>query len=224
MLFPTRLRNSDKTLLGAVNCLLAIPYVAMLYGIFFNYPPKITIDSVVHQYLPNLVFFFSLGINVYLGYKLLWKHYDQTKFKQYLVLTFLTIFWFIWLFIGYLFASEIIYFLVSSIIIAVIFIFLRKFSIRWAIMTSFVTLLVLIMVVAFAFEEDYCWKKGDEIAVGKPDMITISAQEAGDVMSGGIYNPASSSAEVGTAAYYHFKCHQNFDFSKALKEKYLLLK
>lgn len=212
-------------LLGAINCLLAILPAVLLSGFFFEYP-LIPIDSLLHQYLPDSVLLFSIGINIYLAYKLLWKKYDSAKFKQYLILTCLTIFWFIWLFVGYFMASEIVYLISSRILIIGIFFYLKKTSIKWAFVTSFVTFLVMTLAVVFAFEEDYCWKKGDEMVIGQPKMITILGEEARKVMPGG--NDISISEDgttiIGTAAYYHFKCHKTFDLNKALKEKYLFVK
>ncbi len=55
---------------------------------------------------------------------------------------------------------------------------------------------------------DQCWDTGDQMAVGKPATIIISAQEAKDLFGDDIDISASRTVEVGTAAYYHFKCHK----------------
>lgn len=219
------LRKISKfEVLGIINLLIAVLPFSTLIGIVFDFPKQITIDLIIDQYIHNLVLLFSLGLNIYLGYKLLFKHYDIAKFKQYLVLTALTIFWFIWLLLGYLFAAAVIYPVASLVFIIGIFIFIKKLSVRIALLTSAVTILVAVIAVVVGFEEDYCLGEGDELAVGKPTMIVISAQEKEEVFGNALGPIASDSAQVGTAAYYHFKCRRDFDSSRALQEKYLLRK
>ncbi|MDD5146960.1 MAG: hypothetical protein PHV63_00195 [Candidatus Daviesbacteria bacterium] len=197
---------SKFKVLGFINCLLVILPIIIRYPL-------------------NLVFLFSLGLNIYLGYKLLWEHYDPTKFKQYLTLTFLTGLWLIWGLIGYLFALGFAYLIISFVLITGIFVFIRELSVKLALLVSFATFLVVVQTIAWGFEDDHCWKKGDEMAVGKPGTMVIPGQEAKNLFgSNNIDISASSSAEVGTAAYYHFKCHQDFDLGKVLRDKYIPMK
>ncbi|MDD5415562.1 MAG: hypothetical protein PHE48_00980 [Candidatus Daviesbacteria bacterium] len=193
---------SKFKVLGFINCLLAILPIVVRYPL-------------------NLVFLFSLGLNIYLGYKLLWEHYDLTKFKQYSTLTFLTVFWLIWGLIGYIFASGFVYPIISLVPITGIFIFIRKLSVKLALLVSFATFLIVVQTIAWRFEEDYCWKKGYEMAVGKLGTMVVPGQEAKNLFGSDIDISASGSAEVGTAAYYHFKCHQDFDLGRVLREKYI---
>jgi len=55
--------------------------------------------------------------------------------------------------------------------------------------------------------EDYCWGVGNIKAIGQPETIIIPADEAKRLFGEDIDISASGTAEVGTAAYYHFKCH-----------------
>lgn len=218
------LRKISKfQILGFINCLLGVLPAAILSGLFFSPPPQISISSIIYQYLPNLIFSFSLGLNIYLGYQLIWKHNDSKRFRQYLFLTFLTVFWFLWIFVGYFFASSAIYPLISFVIIIGIFFLIKKLSTKLALLASLTTLLVVGITISFGFEEDYCWRKGDEMAVRQSAMITIPEQEARRVLPNGNYISVSEvgTTEVGTAAYYHFKCHEDFNLDKALKKKYI---
>ena len=55
---------------------------------------------------------------------------------------------------------------------------------------------------------DECWDQGEQMAIGKPPTITISENEAKELFGDDIDISSSGTAEVGTDAYYHFKCHQ----------------
>lgn len=221
------LKITKFQILGLFNCLLAIPPLLILLGIILSPPPEISINTLIHEILPNLVLLGCLGINLYLPYLFFWKKYDPTKFKHYLALTLLTVFWFVWLMLGYFFASLAAYPVISLAIAIGIFFFVKKLSIKLAITALVITLMVTILAVLFGFEEDYCVRKGDQMAKDKPGTILIPAKEARE-MFGGSFNEmntnASGSAEIGRAAYYHFKCHESFDFGKVLREKYFFEK
>ncbi len=215
---------SKFEILGFINLILGIIFLFFIKNIFL-YPSAVNLNGFIHNNLPNGVIFTASILNFYLGYKLFWKQgSNRHQFSVYLILTLQTIFWFLWLFIGYFFVSELIYPVISLGLIAAVFIFVRKLSASLALLTSLVTLLVVILTLTFSFEEDYCWKKGDEMAAGKPSVTTIPAHEEREVFGDALGTIASDSAQVGTAAYYHFKCHQNFDFNPALKEKFNLQK
>lgn len=55
--------------------------------------------------------------------------------------------------------------------------------------------------------KDECWDEGEKMAIGKPSTITIPENEAKRLFGEDIDISSSGTAEVGTAAYYHFKCH-----------------
>ncbi len=74
-----------------------------------------------------------------------------------------------------------------------------------------VIVIILFVVISYFFgllDQDKCWDIGDQIAKGKPETIVISGEEAKELFGEDIDISASGTAEVGTAAYYHFKCHQ----------------
>ncbi len=58
-----------------------------------------------------------------------------------------------------------------------------------------------------SLSKDECWDQGEEMAIGKPPTITIPENEAKELFGQDIDISASGTAQVGTAAYYHFKCH-----------------
>ena len=68
-------------------------------------------------------------------------------------------------------------------------------------------LLFLLAVLWQSGVEDHCWSVGDQMAEGNPETIVISGDEAKRLFGEDIDISASGTAEVGTAAYYHFKCH-----------------
>jgi hypothetical protein len=76
------------------------------------------------------------------------------------------------------------------------------------ILIGLVVLIILFLMILWqSGVEDYCWGVGDMKAMGKPETIVIQADEAKKLFGEDIDISASGTAEVGTAAYYHFKCH-----------------
>lgn len=70
-----------------------------------------------------------------------------------------------------------------------------------------VLVILLLMALWQSGFEDYCWGVGDIKAIGQPETILIPADEAKRLFGEDIDISSSGTAEVGTAAYYHFKCH-----------------
>ncbi len=76
------------------------------------------------------------------------------------------------------------------------------------ILIGLVVLIILFLMILWqSGVEDYCWGVGDMKAMGKPETIVIQADEAKKLFGEDIDISSSGTAEVGTAAYYHFKCH-----------------
>jgi hypothetical protein len=77
--------------------------------------------------------------------------------------------------------------------------------------TAVILIVILFVLVMYFFSglgsKDKCWDIGDQMAVGKPETIVIPADEAKKLFGKDIDISASGTAQVGTATYYHFKCH-----------------
>lgn len=211
---------SKYKILGVVNVLLSIFFVFILATSAYSKEPLVSVESFIHAYAPNGVMLFSLLMNGFLAYKLLVKKESKLPFYLYLILTFSTIFWFLLLFIGYFFASNVIFPVVSLALVIAIFYFLRISSTRIAVMLSLITLFVSIVVIISSFEEDYCWGKGTEADNSGSKMVVATTQDAVALKGFDV----KEGAQIGASFRAHMLCHNTFSLTEALKERYSFTK
>lgn len=145
---------------------------------------------------------------------------DKLPMTLYVVLTFSTVFWFVLLFVGYFFASNIAFPIVSLTLGISMLYFLRKSSKKIAIVLSLITLLVSVVVIISGFEEDYCWEKGAR-ADSTGSKFSTATKE--DVLALNDFDIKEGS-QIGISFKEHMLCHSSFNFEDALKEKYLFIK
>lgn len=129
-------------------------------------------------------------------------------------------FWFLIFFVGYFVASNIIFPIVSLVLVILIFKSLAKYSRKFAIFITIVTFLVATYTFTINFEEDYCSKKGFEMAKNGPEMVIATKEDElalkeFDVVEG---------MQIGANFRTHMLCHLNFNFKNALKDKYFFSK
>lgn len=86
----------------------------------------------------------------------------------------------------------------------------------------FVTIASATLNILFAFEEDYCWKKGEAADPKGSTMIIATKKDAEALTSEGF--PVTEGSEIGLSFKTHMLCHDTFSLSSGLKEKYLFLK
>ena len=211
---------SKYKVLVVVNILLSIFFIFTLVTSSYSKEPLISINSFIHAYAPNGILLFSLVMNAFLAYKLLIKKDNKLPYYLYLILTFSTVLWFIMLFIGYFFASNIIFPIISLILIVSIFYFLRKSSKKLAIILSLLTLLVSLVVIISSFEENYCWDKGTQ-ADDTGSKMVIATKEDAVALKG---FDVKEGAQIGVSFRTHMLCHNTFNFIEALKERYSFTK
>lgn len=173
---------------------------------FLNLFIPLSIGSLLHHYLPTFLMLFFLFSNLGSAYSIIHTK-DKTKknLRPHFLITIHTVVWFLILFLGYFFVSNLFFPIVAVLIIAGDFLFLKKvFKKKIYILFSLITVTVIVSTILFGFEEDYCWKKGDEADPTGSKIVAITG--------------------TGVAWQAHMKCHDNFNFINALEEKYLFIR
>ncbi len=199
-------------LFGLLITINAIPSL-----VTFSIP--LSTGSLLHHYLPLILTLLILGLNIYSFYTLVKSQEREKIFKSNLIITLYSIFWFLLIFLGYFFANNVIFPAISFVVVGIIFHKLKRFYPNIARVLSIVSLLIVILVIIFSFEESYCWGKGDEADPSGSKMVAITEQDRKLFP-----NLAEGINEVGLAVLTHFKCHNNFNLIKAIQEKYLFIK
>lgn len=215
-------------LFGIFNLLISFLLIFVLTKILI--PPVPLIDQkfefsldLLILYSPKLTVVFSLIINLIIAYKLILKNAVQ-NFKIYAVWTLATILWLPLMFIGYFFASSSSFLVISLFLTALTFYLIQKISKKSALFISVFTIIVMIFSILAGFEEAYCWGKGDE-ALAKNGQAWISAsKEDAAKLNGATGMEVKEGSQISPHFRAHFLCHRNFNFSQALKEKYLFSK
>lgn len=211
---------SKYKVLGVVNILISIFFLFILVTSAYSKSPVVSLATLIPGYAPQGIILFSLCMNGFIAYKLLLKKKPILPFKLYLILTFSTVFWFLLLFIGYFYASEVIFPIASLVLTIFMFYFLRKSSKKIAITLSIITLLVSFVVVISSFEEDYCWSKGTEADKTGSHMVVATRNDANALKGFGV----KEGTQIGVSFRAHMLCHTTFNFTNAVKERYFLLR
>lgn len=188
--------------------------------------PPFDFQTLIHTYFPTVLLVSFFFVNVYCACMFLFKTLSKHSAWLHIILTIGTFIWTVLMLGGYFFSPHMAYPWVSLGTVIVIFFLLRKFSLRVALVMSLLTLVILVVTLVFGFEESYCWGKGDEAAWGTSGMTEVSWEVAKkyDQYMGGETTPGLPKYELGTAFMAHMDCHANFNFAKAIQEKYLLKK
>lgn len=207
-------------ILGTINVLLSIFFIFILATSAYSKEPIVSLSSFIHAYALNGVLLFSLVVNSGLAYKLLIKKENKLPFYLYLVLTLSTVLWFLLLFIGYFLASNVIFLIILLAIIIAIFYFLRKPSQKIAITLSLITLLVSIIAIISSFEEDYCWGKGMQVDATGSKMVIATKEDAAALKGFDV----KEGTQIGASFKAHMLCHNTFNLTEALNERYSFIK
>ena len=126
------------------------------------------------------------------------------------------LFWVALYFIGYFFASQILFYVIAIAILALVYFFTSKVSKRLALVLSVITFLVIAGVFMYGFEEDYCTRKGDDadrsgsifVIATKDDEITLQSYEV------------KEGSQIGANFKVHMTCHESFDLVDALRDRF----
>lgn len=188
---------------------------------FLNLFVPLDFGSLLHHYLPTALMLFFLSSNLWSAHHLI-RTKDETgkNLKLSFVMTIHTIVWFLILFLGYFFVSNSFFPIASLFIVIADFLLLRRIFKKVAYIFSVATLLVVVLTVLLGFEEDYCWKKGEQ-ADPTGSKIAIATEEDKKLFDTEVI---PGQTQVGVVWQAHMRCHENFNFINALKEKYLFSK
>lgn len=181
----------------------------------FKYPIPISIGSLLHHYLPSGLAFLIIGLNIYSAYTI-FKSKDKEKlFRINLIITLYSVSWFLFMFFGYFFANNILFPIICLTLIGFVFYKLRQISPHVIKILSVTSILVVVLVIMFSFEESYCWGKGDEADPSGSKFVETVTEEDKEIA----INSGVQPGMVGVAFLAHMRCHKNFDFYKAVNLK-----
>ncbi|NTU46866.1 hypothetical protein HGA88_04545 [Candidatus Roizmanbacteria bacterium] len=137
------------------------------------------------------------------------------------IVTFLPILWILFMFVGYTFATSILFWVVAIICIAANF-FLSKWLLpKWKIALPLLMAFIVIYTFLGGFEEDYCVEKGMKADPNGSKMV-IATKEDERLIQGVMHVRAGQ--EMSLNFKTHFECHATFDFLKAVGDSYLKIK
>lgn len=117
---------------------------------------------------------------------------------------------------GYFFTSELFFPLIIFLFVALLLYSSWNKARPLGVFLAIAVLLTSAYSFQTSFEEDYCWKKGDEAQYeveSKGESIWIPVRD--DEKKG-----IGESNQVSVAYRAHMDCHKNFNFKEALNEKY----
>lgn len=180
----------------------------LVFWLMFLTSSPLTFGASPASSLLTACLLFFLFLNLWSAFSLVHtKDGIEKNLRIYLLVTIHTVIWFFILlsgFLGYYFISNTIFPAVLVLFVIGDFFLLKGIFKKKVYLISLVTILIVTFTVLLEFEEGYCWGKGDEADPTGSKIVAATG--------------------IGVAWQAHMECHGNFNFSDALKEKYLLIK
>ncbi|WKZ25256.1 MAG: hypothetical protein QY322_02590 [bacterium] len=205
-------------ILGILNILLSLCFAYFIFsGIKNDGFPEIFSSEI----FIFILFVFSLSINIFVVYKMLFKNNDKLSFPLYLVLTLSTIFWFILLFVTYFFASNFLFHLIILTAISIFSYFLYKLSKKIALMFLTTTVFILFISTIIGFNNDYCWRKGRQADKTGDKMMVATKEDAELLKNFGVVKEGN---KIGVSFRTEMLCYQTFNFKDAISDLFPILK
>jgi hypothetical protein len=204
------------TLLGVLNLILVIWFTVILLKSHYTLEPFVSFYSVFKAYASLFIIFLFDLINACLAYLLFIKPPKKISYPVIATLTFAPLFWFVFAFIGFFFASRPLL-PISGVIIALIcYFYVKKQSHRVALFLSLGTLFVMGIILLSSFEEDYCIKRGDLADPTGTRSIAATREDAQKLHDMGVIK----GQEIGIAFRSHMLCHNTFNLYSAVMKSY----
>ncbi len=188
-------------LLSATLCFFLLKTLQANVKEFFIFPP-------------NIILFIASTTGIFLSYL----SFFQKKILPFYVLaiaTFIPLLWVALLFVGFFFASDIIFLILSIILAILIFLYFNKVSLKFALFLSIVTLFASFATIASSFEEDYCQKMGEKAAKSDSTMVTATKEDAEKLKDFDV----KEGSQIGVSFRTHMLCHNSFNLIRALRGK-----
>ena len=215
--------GKDRVVIGILNTIGLIATSIILYfifgpifiseNIFSFFEGKSFFEYVLFLFLP-LFFLFS---NIFALYKI---YKSPSKIAPKITLLYLFFayfpFWVLLYFFGYFSASSILFPIIALFITGIIFFFLRIISFFPAVVTGLISLALIYFAVVTGFEEDYCLAKAAQVS--HPDELIAATKDDEGLRE------VKKGDKISRSFQAHIRCHKEFNFTNALKEKYLLMK
>ena len=206
-------------LLAIVNLVLSYLFFTFINLSISMREPKISPLNFIQEYTPNVILVCSIVVNALLAFHLLKNKEYKYSFIFYLILTFSTVFWFLLMLFGFFIVSNVMFPMFMILLVISMYYILRRSSHTIAVVLSVAIVLVATVTVVSNFEEDYCWGKGIEADKSGSKMV-VATKEDEQAFKG--YNVrAGRPAALGFLT--HMRCHNTFQFSDALKDRYLFI-
>lgn len=185
----------------------------LLFGAFFIYAifalnPNPSLQDITRE-VESIPFILAALTNFFISYQLIAKKKLHIPYYIYALLTFIPLVWIGMLFIGFFFASEFIFPIVSIVIAVLLFLYFQKHSKPYAIYVASVTIITVLIVLISSFEEDYCSRKGQEAEKSGPRITKATKEDAARLEGFGV----KEGSMIGVAFRTHMLCHDSFIFS-----------
>ena len=180
---------------------------------------------IVYQNLPywngiDGIILAIVVVNIFLARQfLLSDKKSNLKLENFTKLTQLTIFWWIFLFANLMFASNLWLLVANIILTTTLFIVLRKFSKKIALLNLVFMFFIFTLSILFNFEEDYCWNQGTKAAMTGSEMVPATAADV-ELLRGSLPDIKIGDS-VGISWLAHSRCHKSFNLVNGLNDAYL---
>lgn len=204
-------------LLGIINLVLVCWFTLILAKSHYSFEPFVSLYSIIQAYASLLIILLLDLVNAYLAYVLLLKQPKKISYPIVTTVTFAPLFWFIFTFLGFFFASNRILPITGVLIAVTSYLYFRKYSHRLALFLLLGTLFVLSTILVSSFEEDYCWKQGI-MADPTGGKFVRATKEDEKLLA---WNNVKKGDEIGVAFRTHMLCHSTFNVWHALQKSYL---
>jgi len=156
-------------------------------------------------------------LNLFLAIQFISAKKKKFPFTRWAILTQLSIFWFLFFFVGSFFSSVLWLPLLSVALVVIFFFILKKTSLKIAILNSVTMVLIFILILLFSFEEDYCWNQGTK--ADPSGIMVIATQQDIEALKGSL-NDIKPGDSVGESWRVHMLCHTTFHLADGLKDVY----
>lgn len=205
------------SLLGLINVAFLVWFIVIIAGSNYHvsYP---SFYSAVKGYSSLIIIFFLALISVRNTYILLYKQPKKISWSLMSLLTFISLFWFIFSFIGFFFARSVFFPLSSLLIAGAFYFYIRQKSRNVALFLALGTMSIMVLVIFSSFEESYCYNQGMRADPTGAKFMQASKEDAIKLTGYKIVK----GQEIGTAFRAHMLCHQSFSFPQALFKAYTL--
>lgn len=206
-----------RKVLGIVNALLASAFaIAFLNSLVWTILALPSLKTLQDLYPLVFILFFLLMsvVNGYLAFILLRRSKFKLPFTYFCIATLASPVWIFSVFIGYDF-SPVLALIIAFAFVIILFYFITKSSLKFALLFATVSLAVLIPMLLNGFEEGYCVQKGNAADRTGSKMVNATKQDDILLKKYGVFY----GGQIGVNFRAHMLCHSSFNFFNAILNK-----